>query len=522
MKGIILPKRILVVAALLGWSFDLFFFGKALGISLLLFVLLALSALFYLGRSKAIKPKTTNLWLLLPLIFCAAMVAFRANTFLIFLNVVATLFLMEFVVHFYTSGRLEQLGFFEFPVILTWVAAQSSVQAAPLIPGALDLPEVGQQTKNNVKPVIRGLLLAAPILLVFTLFLVSADRVFAAYVGSVFDPDIFNAVFKFIWRGILIVGVAWIAAGGLSYSLLHQSVGRGSSAVQQLTNFARKGPSLGFTEAAVILTTVNTLFLSFVAVQFTYLFGGQANIRVEGRVGGFTYSDYARRGFFELVTVAVMTLALVLFIHWLTTRNGRRQTRLFNALSTLMSGLVMVMLISAFQRLLLYEQAFGYTWLRLWIHTFMIWLGFVFVWFLLTLWRGPTPTADNISLRIGIPKYFAFGIFLAGIGFISTLNIINPDRLIARQNLARYEETGDLDVYYLARLSNDALPILLPALPIFPADDLHHFCSEMRQRRAELNGQDESWFSFNVGRYQARQMLNNTDWESHCPDPIMR
>lgn len=517
MKGITLPKRIIVAAALLGWSFDLFFYGKALGISLLLFVLLALAVLIYLGRSKAIRPKFQNLWLLLPLLFCAGMVAVRTNPFLTFLNVVATLFLMEFAVHFFTSGRLERLGFFEYPLILSWVAAQSTVQAAPLISMAVDVPSASRKTKRNLLPVARGLLLALPILIVFTLFLVSADQVFAAYVNSVFTLNVFDRVIELTWRSLLIFVVTWIAAGGLAYGLLHQSVGRGSRTVQQMTGFLRRRPSLGFTEAAVILSLINGLFLTFVWVQFAYLFGGRANIRVDG----FTYAEYARRGFFELVFVALMTLALILGLHWLTTRAGRRQTFLFNGLSTMMSLLVMVMLVSAFQRLLLYEMAYGYTWLRLWVHTFMIWLGFVFVWFLLTLWlfRRPPPESDSaetFTIRTGIPGHFAFGVFLAAIGFLTTLNLINPDQFITRQNLARFEETGDLDVYYLASLSNDALPALVPALLTMPEDYRLSLCADL-YRRQESVDESESWLSFNVGRYQARQLLTHDDWKAYCP-----
>ena len=522
MKGIILPKRIFLIAALLGWSFDLFFYGKALGISLLLFVLLAAAALFYLGRSKAIRPQIQNLWLLLPLLFCAAMVAVRANPFLIFLNVVATLFLLEYIVHFFTSGRLERLGFFEYPLILTWVAAQSSVQAAPLVPSAVDLPKAGQQTRRNLLPVARGLLLAVPILLVFTLFLTSADQVFAAYVNSVFSLTIFDRLAEFAWRGVLIVAVTWVAAGALAYSLLHQSVGRGSRTIQQMTGFLQRGPSLGFTEAAVILSLVNGLFMMFVWVQFAYLFGGRTNIWVDGRPGPFTFAEYARRGFFELVFVAIMTLVLVLGLHWLTTRAGRRQTFLFNGLSSLMSGLVMVMLVSAFQRLQLYEMAYGYTWLRLLGHTFMIWLGFVFVWFLLTLWRVRTPfhqecpSPEHLSLRTGIPGHFAFGLFLASIGFLTTLNLINPDRFIATQNLARLEQTGDLDGYYLTTLSADAVPVLVPALSTIPESERPRLCADLYERQTQL-AEGESWMSFNIGRFQARQTLNNSNWQTHCP-----
>ena len=265
-----------------------------------------------------------------------------------------------------------------------------------------------------------------PILLVFTLFFVSADTVFAAYVSSVFDPDIFNAAFKFIWRGFLIIGIAWAAAGGLSYGLLHQSVWAGQFGRSAFNRICPQRAVAGLYGSdrypdhcqypIPLLCSCSNSPISLVDRPTS---GFQVELAVSPMpttLGG---------GFFELVTVAVMTLALVLFIHWLTTRNGRKQTRLFNALSSLMSALVMVMLISAFQRLLLYEQAFGYTWLRLWIHTFMIWLGFVFVWFLITLWRTPAPTSAKaepaevtIRLRTGIPKYFAFGIFLAAIGFI--------------------------------------------------------------------------------------------------------
>jgi hypothetical protein len=340
-------------------------------------------------------------------------------------------------------------------------------------------------------------------------------------VGTVFNVKIIDSLVEYAWRGILILVISWFIAGGLAYSLLHQSAGRGSQAVQQIMRFLQRGPSLGFTESAVILSLVNGLFATFVWVQFAYLFGGRTNIRVDG----FTFAEYARRGFFELVFVSIMTLLLLLGLHWFTARIGRRQTLLFNGLNSLMSGLVMVMLVSAFQRLQLYEMAYGYTWLRLWVHIFMIWLGFIFVWFFLTLWPGrnaPRETttesgpAENVVVHIGIPKYFAFGIFLAGLGFLTTLNLVNPDQFIARHNLARLETTGDLDVYYLTDLSNDSLPVIVPAISLISEDERPYLCGRLIERQEQLNGA-ESWVSFNLGRYRARQILNNTHWQEQCP-----
>ena len=113
---------------------------------------------------------------------------------------------------------------------------------------------------------------------------------------------------------------------------------------------------LGFGETATILTLINALFIFFVWVQLAYLFGGRANITIEG----FTYAEYARRGFFELVTVAVLTFMLVLGLHWFSHRQTNGQTRWFNGLSSVMASLVLVLLASAFLRLQLYELTYGF------------------------------------------------------------------------------------------------------------------------------------------------------------------
>jgi hypothetical protein len=46
-------------------------------------------------------------------------------------------------------------------------------------------------------------------------------------------------------------------------------------------------------------------------------------------------------------------------------------------------------------------------------------------------------------------------------GFLTTLNLVNPDAFIVRQNVARYWAAGDLDADYLESLSADAVPALV-------------------------------------------------------------
>ena len=67
-------------------------------------------------------------------------------------------------------------------------------------------------------------------------------------------------------------------------------------------------PFLGITETAVVLGCVTVLFAIFVGIQFQYFFGGEVNIGIEG----YTYSQYARRGFNELIWVAFISLIMLL------------------------------------------------------------------------------------------------------------------------------------------------------------------------------------------------------------------
>jgi len=483
--------RILLVALALGWSVDLLFYGKALGISVFLFVLLLMAALFGLGRLEEVRPVRHNLWLLAPLVFFASMVFVRANPFVTFLNAVASLALLGLIAHFYAAGHPQRLGLIGYPIVLLRTAGNALVQPAPLVSASVNLEAARQRGGRNLLPVIRGLLLALPVLVIFTVLLASADLVFADYLEDLFSLDILPDLLEWLWRGVIILGSAWFLAGGLTYALGRSQTSDDQGALEKALGSLAQVVRLGFIEVATVLISVDLLFLVFVWIQFTYLFGGRANITIEG----YTYAEYARRGFFELMAVSVLTLGLILGLRWLARRETPRQTRIFNGLSSLMVGLVLVILASAFQRLRLYEAAYGYTQLRLYSHVFMVWLAVAFVWFLVTLWRWP--------------DRFAIGAFVAALGFLITLNAINPDAFIARQNLARYQVTGKLDAYYLTRLSEDAVPALVLAVDRVTGEEREVLRGHLRYRleSMEASARWRSWPSFHLARRRAYDLL---------------
>jgi hypothetical protein len=253
-------------------------------------------------------------------------------------------------------------------------------------------------------------------------------------------------------------------------------------------------PFLGFIESVMVLGGVDLLFAFFVIIQFAYLFGGEANIDV----AGYTYSEYARRGFGELVAVGVLSLGLILGLAAWTKRERPATRWWFNGLSVLLILQVGVILASALTRLLLYEEAYGFTRLRTYTHIFIPWMGLLLLAFL-----G--------LLLIGKLRKFAIAIALGAIGFTLTLNLMNVDAFIVNRNVERLEEKSRLDVYYLARLSEDAVPDLVEWARSSSEEVRKELLPELACWNAQLEMQmeEQTWPSTHLSRLAARDAFQD-------------
>ena len=495
------PGRLLLAGLALGCAFDLLFDGKLLGISVPIFALLLLAGLALAARWEMARLPAANLWLAAALLFFAIMSFVRASGFLLFLNVSAGLMLMALIAIYMAYRPAADLTL---PALLMAPveAVVSSLARAWQITvhvGRHDLATAARPTRRQVVPVVRGLLIAAPVLLVFTALLASADLVFADRIEHLLSLEFLEQVGRWIRHSWVILTAGFMLAGGLAYAVRKQaSVWADRLSLAALPKF----PAV--TESAVVINAVNVLFFLFVLIQVPYLFGGRLNIDP----AKFTYADYARRGFAELVIVAVLTLGLILFLSTLTPRDSSRRRLVFNLSATVLLSLTGVMLASAFKRLLLYEMAYGFTQLRIYPHVFMVWLGILLAWFVVTLW---------FKLRL-----FAVGMLVAALGFVATLDLLNPDALIVHQNFRRFQEMAatqsaagryerEIDAHYFARLSEDAVPALV-AVAGQSTGQVRDIIEEDLRRRAEVMRNDTAWRrwqAFHLSRSRAYNLLTD-------------
>jgi hypothetical protein len=274
---------------------------------------------------------------------------------------------------------------------------------------------------------------------------------------------------------------------------------------------ARRPWRLGWVEATTVVCAVDLLFLSFVAIQAAYFFGGLDTLARTG----MTYADYARRGFFELVVVACLTLGLLWLLALATRRDARSHQLAFNGASAILVALVLGLLGSAFFRMWLYEEAYGFTHLRIYTHSFMIWLAVLLVLFLAALLRER-------------PRWFSFGGLVSALLMLAALNIANPEAFIVNANVERFVRSGSLaidasfdiepsyrasralDAAYLAQLSTDATPALVAALPRLDADAQSYVRERLQRQREWLDevAVNDGWPAFHLGRAAAYQALH--------------
>lgn len=493
------PTRLLLLGLFLGFAFDLLFNGKMPGVSVPLFALLLVLGLALTLRWEAASAIGSNLWLPAALLLFAAMTAIRANGFLIFLNMCVCLGLLSIIAVYLTQRTTTRLLLPEVilaPLQALGLALYHSIRVMGQARRS-DLAAVPRESRGRALPVLRGLLLALPVLVVFIALLTSADLIFAEWVQALLDLDILAMLWSWVRHGLVILLIGVPVAGALAYTARARKAGSATSPA-----WLTPPRFIGATEGLVVINSVNILFAIFVGLQLTYLFGGLANITSSG----FTYAEYARRGFAELVLVALLTLGLVYVLRDISRLDSPKTSLAFKVSATILVGLTCVMLVSAFRRLLLYETAYGFTELRIYVHVFMVWLGLLLTWFGLTLWR---PGAN-----------FGTGLIVVVLGFVLTLDLLNPDALIVRQNAQRYQGLlpsissqyveEKIDVNYLTRLSDDAVPALIE-LANSTTGEVHDVLDKDLRARLSTRKQDEEWRrwqSYHLSRWTGFTLLS--------------
>ena len=479
------------IALLLGLGVEILFYGHPLGINFPIWAALSAAALFITARLEGIRPSRWELWLVIPILFLSAMAVMRLEPLTVFLSVVGTWMLFALWVRVFRTGRLIDFGWLDFAVAVIAPPLEALLRPWSTMGEAWRRAAGERGGRSRGWAILRGVLLALPVLAIFTALLAAADLVFGDLVEEALRWLNIEKLLEYVGRGVVVVLSAIFMLGALVIALLDPGKRTLHGEDKPLLK-----PFVGFLESMIVLGAVDLLFGLFVVVQFRYLFGGEANITA----AGYTYAEYARNGFGELVWVAFLSMGLIMALGYFGKRGETRERSWFNGLSTGLVLMLGVILVSAWQRLLLYEGAYGFTELRTYTHVFIPWLALHLVVFLVLLFRG--------NLRRFAP--FAA---LGTLGFVVTLNLLNVDAFIVRQNVKRFEQTEEIDLVYLKYLTDDAVPGLVEFARVAPDDMREELLASLACRRA-MQGErlaDLDWPSWHPSHARAMTLLDGLE-----------
>lgn len=363
-------------------------------------------------------------------IIFAFLLSFRANGIVQLIDIAAAIFFSLVALYFYKyHGSLSfQLTRF---ISLPFVAAGNSIS------GFFKLFKADNYSLNPVEykgtgSLIRGLIITVPIFAVLLLLLSQADPIF-----NKLTQNLFSGIGERTIKSIIIF-LGLLGFGLATFKLQEYP---------QETQIA-EGKSY---ELAMITGTVLVLFAAFILVQFKYLFSSvdEQELAQLG-IASLTYSEYVRKGFFELLIAASIACGLLLYVlrHLgFLQHRSRLIVNLFSNILTIETGFL---LLSAAKRLMLYTDAHGLTRARVFGAVFLLWLGILL-------------TILLVSLLKKIKQQWFFASILTATLFVLVLiNILNIDGLIA--DLYKPTVNGETDYYYLSNLSSDAADSWQPAI----------------------------------------------------------
>ncbi|HEV8653986.1 MAG TPA: DUF4153 domain-containing protein [Candidatus Limnocylindria bacterium] len=484
----------IALALLLGLVGQVLFFHQPLGLNALLITALFLAAAWS-QRDRSAPLRASDAWLPASALAFAAFCAVRADGPLLAFDAVAAIGCAAATVIAWSGVPISVLPVARLVAEGWSLSGRLLLGAADVLVPAWPRLRLAPRRFARASGYAGGVGLAAPFVVIFAVLFSSADAVFARSLENVFDlKRLADLLGETPGRLFIALAFAWPAAGALA-------------ALWRMPRdylVSRSRSLLAAETATVTLILVAALFAMFVTLQLAYLFGGRDTLDA----AAISYSAYARRGFFELIAAVALVGALLFGLELAVLDRGR----VYLAAALTLLALTALVLVSAWYRLDLYQQAYGWTELRFYANCAIAFLALALLLFAWRVVRGRMSYAlQPLAMAVVLVAFAA--------------NAIGPAAFVARANIARVldpsglpeDAARGLDADHLATLGGGAIVELVDAFPRLPLSQRLYADILLR---IELSRRDEGrapdWQGWNLERERARLAL------IHARDELLR
>ena len=275
-----------------------------------------------------------------------------------------------------------------------------------------------KQEKREKKNIIKATILTGLIVIIVLILLGTADSEFASLSLDILDAIINLSLPSLVIRiGVIIILFFYIS----SFFINILSKGNG---LNEINNEEENSKKENLT-INMILTTLNVIYLIFCVTQTKQL------LNIENVI----YSEFARKGFFQLMVVTLINLLVILKATSKDLKETEKQAKYKKTMCIVMIIFTFILIILSFTKMNLYIEQYGDTRLRLLVKFTLLTETILLI-----------PTSMYImSSKVNLVKTYLIIITT----MYCIINFANIDNLIAKRNVQRFEETGKIDIWYL-------------------------------------------------------------------------
>lgn len=289
----------------------------------------------------------------------------------------------------------------------------------------------GDGEKKLFAKALAGLICAIPVLIVVVPLLVSSDDAFRGMMSNIFSNS-FTTILKAIFGILLCMFV--ISYG---FSLKNGRVLK-----------TKKSKFTGIENVYIVsfLSAIGICYLLYLFSQLAYFFSAFKGFLPNGDI---TYSQYARKGFFEMCIIAVINLGIVFLSIVLAKKQNGKVCHSIKAIATFIAIFTLIIITTAISKMTLYIDAYGMTVLRITTSAFMLFLAIVFIAVILRIYLNKINIVKTALIAAGC--------------VVLILGTINVNAVCAEYNYKAYKakKLDSIDIEALYELGDEGIPYIV-------------------------------------------------------------
>ena len=458
-------KKSIIYILLLGILESILFFKYQYGINVLLFMIpFCIFLYYYLKENKLIKNKSGFLFLI-PIFILSTMYMVYDNVFS-FLNMIAipALFVIMVLTIVNPKEQVEDFikGCFKFVFEpLGYIDDYNKLVKA----SRKEILHLSEKQKQIIKAII----VVIPIVIIILLLLSSADMMFHNLLS--FIPDLGENFTLSSMIGRLFRFLIFFFYVGASIVYWKEALANDKSETKKI--------KVSEYTIVILLTVLNIIYVVFDIIQIRSLWLHKVST-------GINYAEYARSGFFQLMFISLINIVIILL------SKKTKETNYIKGMSTGMILLTLIIIVSSFFRMFLYEQAYGYTELRLGVYCILITEAILLIPTMIYIYHKKFP----------LLKYYIVIITC----IYTIINCVSIDQIIAKNNISRFDRTGKIDIDYLMNENSDNIEQLIDLYNRTDdteiKEDLEVYFKNMKIERKE-----DKLLEYNISKARAKKLL---------------